>query len=236
MKYIATGKDDYGYDTYSPCDCMIAQNQARAFSSSQITLAFKQKNFDTFEIGDTHSAIKMAYHTSRGYANQFQKVKDTDFNGICILGNVGSGKTHLLMAICNQIMENQYMYNGYPRTPSVLYFPWVEGFNGLKDNLPSLEENINKMQKVDVLYIDDMWKGRKEPTDFQIEQAFAVLNYRYIERLPTLISSEKDIDAMCKIDEAIGSRINEMCRNFRIILKGGRELNYRLREDSNGTI
>jgi len=231
MKYIATAKDDYGNDLYSPCECMIAENQARSFNSSQITFEFKQKNFDTFDLADIHPSVRMAFHTCRGYANQFQKVKDGDYNGMCILGNVGCGKTHLLMAICNHLMTNQYLYNGVLKFPRLLYFPWVEGFNGLKNDLSSLEEHINKMQKADVLYIDDMWKGRKEATDFQIEQIFAVINYRYIERLPTLISSEKDIDAMCRIDEAIGSRINEMCRNFRIILKGGKELNYRMKEE-----
>ena len=88
------------------------------------------------------------------------------------------------------------------------------------------------MQKAEVLFIDDMWKGRKEPTPFQIEQMFAVINDRYMEKRPVLISSEKDIDQMCDFDEAIGSRINEMCKDFRVLLKGGRELNYRLREDT----
>lgn len=113
----------------------------------------------------------------------------------------------------------------------VLYFPWVEGFNEIKDDFSVMEERIRKMQRVDILFIDDMWKGREKPTSFQIEQIFAVLNYRYMEHKPVMISSERDIDQMCDIDEALGSRINEMCKDYRVVLKGGRELNYRLREE-----
>lgn len=230
-RFVVTGRDEHGYELYSDCECKLADIQKNAFTSSKITFEFKQKNFDRFNLADLSPQIRTAYQFARTYSNQFEKIKDERNNGICILGNAGSGKTHLLMAICNRLMNERYTYNGQLKTPSVLYFPWVEGFNEMKDDLSQLELKINKMQQVDVLYIDDMWKGRKEPTSFQIEQAFAVINYRYMERKPILISSERDIDAMCDIDEALGSRINEMCKNFRVVLKGGRELNYRLREE-----
>lgn len=166
--------------------------------------------------------VQGAYHCARTYLERFDRIREERHNGIALLGRPGSGKTHLLMAVANGLML---------RGVSVLYFPWVEGFNEIKDDLSLCEERINRMQKVEVLFIDDMWKGRTKPTDFQIEQMFAVINYRYMEKKPVLISSEKDIDQMCDIDEALGSRINEMCKDFRVILKGGRELNYRMRED-----
>ncbi|MFD2746968.1 hypothetical protein ACFSTH_11710 [Paenibacillus yanchengensis] len=74
-----------------------------------------------------------------------------------------------------------------------------------------------------------MFKGRKEPTTFQLEQLFGLVNHRYLNNKPLLISSEKSISQICEFDEAIGSRINEMCRNYRVILSGSQELNYRLK-------
>lgn len=209
-------------DVGKACECKESRSIERTFKTSKITIEFQKRNFDTFSLASIPASIRIAYQTARVYANRFQEFRGTKNNSMCLLGNVGSGKTHLLMAIANELM-NQGV--------KVLYFPWVEGFNEIKDDLSLTEERINRMQKVDLLFIDDMWKGRKEPTPFQIEQAFAVINYRYMEKLPVLISSERDIDQMCDIDEAIGSRINEMCKDFRIILKGGREMNYRLRED-----
>lgn len=192
------------------------------FKSSRITFEFQTKTFDNFDIGGRPTAVQGAYHCARAYMESFEQVKKDRQNSIALLGRPGCGKTHLLMAVSNELIRGGVQ---------VLYFPWVEGFNEIKDDLSLCEERVNRMQKVDVLYIDDMWKGRKEPTPFQIEQMFAVINYRYMEKLPVLISSERDIDQMCDIDEGIGSRINEMCKDFRVILRGGKELNYRLRED-----
>lgn len=151
-------------------------------------------------------------------------VKDVDDKGmpnrsIALLGRPGSGKTHLLMAISNYLLA---------KSVQVLYFPFVEGFNEIKGNLDTLESRIFQLQQADVLFIDDLFKGRKEIKDFVIEQVFAIINYRYLEKKPTLISSEKTIAGLCEIDEGIGSRINEMCRDYRVILTGGIELNYRL--------
>jgi DNA replication protein DnaC len=219
--YIATRED--GSEYYKVCECAGKNKIDRAMNSSKITWEFQKKNFDNFSLEDIPSVVRGAYQCAQQYVNQFDEIKNTRKNSIALLGNPGCGKTHLMMAIANELMN---------RSVKVLYFPWVEGFNEIKDDLSQIEDRITKMQKVDVLFIDDMWKGRKDPTAFQIEQAFAIINHRYMEHKPTLISSERTIDQMCDFDEAIGSRINEMCKDYRVLLKGGRELNYRLREDA----
>lgn len=225
--YVERGSD--GYEVYRECECWKSAKTERMFKSSRITFEFQTKTFDNFDIGGRPTAVQGAYHCARAYLETFEQVRKERQNSIALLGRPGCGKTHLLMAVSNELIR---------QGSQVLYFPWVEGFNEIKDDLSLCEERINRMQKVDVLYIDDMWKGRKDsrtgkmaPTPFQVEQIFAVINYRYMEKLPVLISSEMDIDDMCDIDEAIGSRINEMCRDFRVVLKGGKDLNYRLRED-----
>lgn len=195
----------------------------RLFESSRITWEFQQKTLDNFDIMGRPPIVQGAYHCAKNYLDHFEKFRNERQNSIALLGRPGCGKTHLLMAVANGLIGQ-----GIP----VLYFPWVEGFNEIKDNLDLTEERINRMQTVPVLFIDDMWKGRKQPTDFQIEQIFAVINDRYLNKLPVLISSEKDIDEMCSFDEAIGSRINEMCKDFRVVLKGDKSLNYRLREET----
>ena len=63
-----------------------------------------------------------------------------------------------------------------------------------------------------------------------MEQIYAVVNYRYLNHLPILLSSEKTIDEICYIDEALGSRIFEMSRDYLLQIKGDRmSLNYRLK-------
>lgn len=222
---FANGEEiHYEMDVWKSCDCKENRRIERAFQSSRITFEFQKKSFDTFNLELLHESIRGAYHCSRNYTTSFQEFKSERQNSIALLGQSGSGKTHLLMAISNELMSSGKQ--------KVLYFPWVEGFHEIKDDLSLTEERIQRMQQVDVLFIDDMFKGRKEPTSFQIEVAFAVINHRYMEKKPILISSERDVDQICGLDEALGSRIKEMCADFLVIIKGGRELNYRLREES----
>lgn len=81
-----------------------------------------------------------------------------------------------------------------------------------------------------MLFIDDLFKPPSQPTAYEIRKMYEVINYRYMEQMPIMISSERKISDLVDIDEALGSRINEMCREFRVELDGGREMNYRMRE------
>ncbi|MNM25420.1 DNA replication protein DnaC [compost metagenome] len=187
--------------------------------TSKITPEFQSKGFKNFVQEGRPKAVLDALKAAWNYAHDLDD-RNIPNKSIALLGRPGCGKTHLLMAISNNLLS---------KGTQVLYFPFVEGFNEIKSNLDTLEQRIQQLQQAQVLYIDDLFKGRKEITDFVIEQTFAIINYRYLEKKPILISSEKTIAELCEIDEAIGSRINEMCWDYLVILKGGIELNYRLR-------
>lgn len=112
------------------------------------------------------------------------------------------------------------------------YFPFVEGFNNLRDDLSALDGKIDRMQRVDVLLIDDLFKpakGEPRATAWQVDQMYAVINHRYLNHKPVMVSSELDINALCNVDEALGTRIFEMCKDFIVTIQGDRfELNHRL--------
>lgn len=215
---ILLRRDD-GHEYCVDCECKKERRAERMMKSSKITEEFQKKSFQNFEREGRAKVVLQALQAAANYANNFENFKDARCNSIALLGRPGCGKTHLLMAVSNYLIKKGI---------GVIYFPWVEGFNEIKDNLDMMESRIRQLQQAEVLYIDDMFKGRKEPTDFQLEQLFAIINYRYLENKPVLISSERTIMQICEIDEAIGSRINEMCRDYRVTLTGGIELNYRL--------
>jgi DNA replication protein DnaC len=85
------------------------------------------------------------------------------------------------------------------------------------------------MKQVDVLYWDDLFKHPKEPTSFEIDLAFEVLNYRYLNLKPTIISSERTPNELLAIDEALGSRILERSKGHLAVIQGI-ECNYRLKD------
>jgi DNA replication protein DnaC len=212
-------KDAEGRDVWKICECKSIRRIERLMKSSYITDEFRQKRFGNFIRDGRPQAVADAFEAAREYATEFRQIRNRRENSIALLGRPGCGKTHLLMAIANKLLCSGV---------GVAYFPWVEGFNDLKSDMDTAAEKVYRLQQAEVLYIDDLFKGRKEVTPYQMEQLFAIINYRYLQHKPMLISSERTISDMCEIDEGIGSRIYEVCRRYKVTLQGGQELNFRL--------
>jgi len=215
-------RNEAGYEVWRYCECRASRQAERLIQASKITPEFRQKTFATFDLSQVTGIVRDAYTVAYEYAQTFDAVRERRQNSIALVGRPGSGKTHLLMAVANTLLA---------RRTEVLYFPWVEGFNALKTDFAKLENKVRRLQTIPVLYLDDAFKGRGMPTDFQREQLFAIINYRYVHNLPVMVSSERDFDQMCEMDEAIGSRIWEMAKSYTATLVDEKEeLNYRLRE------
>lgn len=192
--------------------------------SSEITEEFRKLGFKSFITDGKPPVIKEAFDCALEYFQEFDAIKETRQNSIALLGQPGAGKTHLLTAIANNLINRLHV--------PVLYFPYVEGFNDLKDDFDKLAEKLERMKKIDVLFVDDLFKpakGKPRATDWQVEQMYAVINHRYLNHMPIMISSELTVDELCNIDEALGTRIYQMCQDYTVVIKGDRkELNHRL--------
>lgn len=136
------------------------------------------------------------------------------------MGQPGSGKTHLSIAIANQLIENHI---------SVIYMQYRDVITILKQTISNDSEvyqaQINKYKDAKVLLIDDLFKGSITKSDINI--MFEIANHRYLKKLPTIISTEKTFEELLEIDEAVGSRIIEMSKDHLIQLVG-KKLNYRI--------
>ena len=214
--------DDTGYivEDYEarPCKCLEVRRAERLFKSSQITPAFRQKTFDNFYVKGKQAIIKKMADCGKNYVANFSEL---DGRWMALLGAPGSGKTHISMAVCNALIK-QYI--------PVLYFQHVEGIKEFYSMFAQKEDiggKVERMKTAPVLYWDDLYKPPKEPKDFEIELAFEVLNYRYINLLPTIISSELIPERLLEIDEATGSRIIERAKGH-LVTVSGEGLNYRL--------
>ena len=108
--------------------------------------------------------------------------------------------------------------------------PYRDAITKLKqsvsENKEYYQELINKYKKAEILLIDDLFKGKVNETDINI--MFEIINHRYINKLPLIVSTEYLIEEMLSFDEAIGSRIYEMAKGFIVEIRG-KENNYRLR-------
>ncbi len=160
-----------------------------------------------------------AFRTANIYAKNFKQLQSDRRNSIMFMGQVGSGKTHLSLAIANKLMDKGI---------GVIYMPYRESIMSLKQNImeeESYKKLMNRYKNSRVLLIDDLFKGGVTKSDLNI--MFEIINHRYFNNLPMIISTEKYLEELMNIDEAIGSRIIEMSKAY-IINLVGKKLNYRI--------
>ncbi|MDO7787892.1 ATP-binding protein [Desulforamulus aquiferis] len=205
------------------CPCQQQRKMERLMESSQITPAFRSKTFENFSINQRPPVIQDMFECARDYANRFEEIQLTENNWLVYLGEVGCGKTHLSMAVANSLLA---------KTIPVLYFPHVEGIKELlkyfqQKSETGIHTRVEKMKKAQVLIWDDLFKGRDKPTDWVMELVFEVINYRYLNLLPTVINSERLDYMLLELDKATGSRILERGKGYTVIVEG-QACNYRL--------
>lgn len=207
---------DVETNTAKPCKCREVKRYRRILEASGISQEFQKKTFDNFITKGRPKIIQQAKETAVEYAKNFENEKS-----IAFIGTVGCGKTHLGAAIANELMG---------RGIGVLYVNYRDMINKLKQSVTD-EENYNremhKYKNATVLFIDDLFKGLK---DADIKYIYEVVNYRYFNNKKLIITSERKALEWLDIDEAIGSRIYEMCKG-RIVEFEGKGLNYRLTGD-----
>lgn len=125
-----------------------------------------------------------------------------------VCGRSGSGKTHITAAIARELIEAGM---------ETRYFMWRHDAPRLKASVNDRAEYERMMQELTdcrVLVIDDLWKGGNV-TEADVNVTFELLNARYnAPSKLTLISTEKSINQILSIDEAIGGRICERAKGF----------------------
>lgn len=208
-----------GFQTLKPCECQIIRKSLQIIKKSGLSDLLDEYTFDKFETNTTWQRnIKEA---------GLRFIDDTYGNWFFAGGQVGSGKSHICTAIVNDLML---------RGNEALYMRWRDDVVSLKKSLVSdgtdYADEINRFKSVKVLYIDDFFKSEKgkPPTTADINLAFELLNHRYINKdLVTIISSEKFINELLEIDEAIGSRIYQRSKKYCVEVYSDKTKNIRLK-------
>lgn len=200
------------------CECRAVRQSEEILRKSGISEEFRKKTFGNFNYSSDLQLMKI-YKSANQYVKVFKDIEKNRNNSIIFTGQVGAGKTHLSLAIANTLMNNGV---------GVVYMGYREIIMKIKQNIMDqvyYNKIMNRYKKCRVLLIDDLFKGNISGSDINI--IFEIINYRYFNNLPTIISSEKGINNILEIDEAIGSRIIEMSKGY-ICEVRGKKLNHRI--------
>jgi len=183
-----------------PCTCRLAEIEQRRLEQLRAlsNLAhLPHMTFDTFlprghaMPPEKQQNLRQAFEEARRYAE--------DPRGwLILLGAYGCGKTHLAAAIANQAIGRgqpvlfvvvpdllDYLRATYSPTSPVRY-----------------DERFDQVRNAPLLILDDL--GTQSSTPWAREKLFQILNHRYVTRLPTVITSNQELE---EIDLRIRSRM-----------------------------
>ena len=225
-----TGWLETEYNCYKKCSCV----EIDYIKSCWANYGVRPEAAKTLEEYIAHNKISaLVKQKANKYVLEFSEVRAKENNWFGIFGQTGAGKSHVAVAIGASLL------NRAEKPLKVVYMPYLEVMRELKTNV--LEEEyyvklLTRYQRAEVLIIDDLFKDKVkrskvayELTETDIKHLYPIINFRYLNKLPTIISSECKPDMLLDLDEALGGRILERCED-NITIFSGEENNYRLRK------
>ncbi|MBQ8912951.1 MAG: ATP-binding protein [Lachnospiraceae bacterium] len=203
------------------CGCVELKRAKKVFESSGI-MEFMEVGFKGY-LTYNDEILEKARSKAIDYYKHFKDTEKDRYNSILFCGQVGAGKTHLGVAISNNLIDIGV---------AVMYMPYRNVVTLLKQNITdeaAYYKELSKYLNARVLFVDDLLKGKITESDNNI--LFEIINYRYLKHLPMIVTTEKNLDELLAFDEAIGSRIIEMCKGNIVYFGRDESLNHRLRKD-----
>lgn len=203
------------------CECKTIINNMKLIEKSGMSGLVKYK-FNDYIVEETYQKIMKSTaieYLKTGYINRFS---------LGFLGQSGTGKTMLCSCVCNMLLEKGI---------EVVYITYADiktKFTEGKVEHNFYNEEIQKIRNCEVLYIDDLFKGINNT--FHIDVLFELINHRYNSERVTIFSSEFLINDILEINQALGSRIIEMCDMYLVEINKDINKNYRYKNSNFKTI
>ncbi len=197
---ITDVRDGSGYDVI--CQCVIQRTEQQKllsmFNNAQIPKRFANKTLTNFDA----SKQPAAHSVTKKYIQNWQENKNQG-RGLFYTGPVGCGKTHLAFGTVNELIK--------------------KGVRSLAATVPDLmddlrpqpgsniDKKIEALKTVDLLVLDDL--GAQRNTEWVTERIFVILNARYNNLLPTIITSNSYLEELERVHNwtRMVDRLLEMC-------------------------
>jgi len=169
---------------------------------------YRHMRFDTFEIGRRESAeerrnLSRVLDAARSYAEK-------PAGWFLLTGHYGSGKTHLAAAIAHYrvTIGDDVMFMTVPDLLDFLRVTYRP------DAKTSFDQRFNAIRNASLLVLDDL--GAENPSAWAQEKLFQIIDFRYVSRLPTVLTTAK---TMHQLSERIQTRLmdDRICNTFNLI-------------------
>lgn len=172
-----------------------ARSQEIGFSNLQL---YRSMTFETF---DTDSYFREESASLRRVKAAAARWAQAPENWLCILGDYGSGKTHLAAAIANRLHENGKDVFFYTIT-DLLDFLRV-AFDPQSNS--RFDKRFHEIQNAPYLILDDL--SLASATAWAKEKLFQIIDSRYLAKLPTVVTISETFERLEATSPRLATRL-----------------------------
>ena len=221
--------EENGHQYMKPCpECYAKRQVVRRLKASGISPQdYARYTLESYSENRSPESAKI-----KSLAKRFLSEHKNNAQGFGVFGSSGVGKTHICIAVCQELTrkfsEPHYYFSYRSEIPSLI--------KALRSYREEYEDVLDRWKKCKNLYVDDLFKcagkveqvaenGRMHSRLVSIDNddlkiMYDILNARYLNHLPTLFSSEYSVNDISRIDSALGSRIFEMINPYGLTVYG----------------
>ncbi len=176
------------------CECRFSEQAERERETLRRLSNLDGFTRHTFEDFEPVAGTEEAFEVARAFARD----PDPEHRWLYLRGGVGVGKTHLAVATALEIRE---------RNGSVYFAVVPDLLDHLRATFDpargvAYDDRFNAIRGAFLLVLDDL--GTENTTPWAREKLYQIINHRYVERLPTIVTSNQDHR---HVDERILSRL-----------------------------
>lgn len=212
-QYICKICDDTGYLNGRLCQCAIQLARNFEFDKMSSKMPIKESTFDNFELryykDSAHDLMTSVLARCKQFASEFELGRP----GMIFMGKTGVGKTHISLAIANEVLKKGY---------GVVYGTAGEFLGKIeKEHFGRAEgDTLKLLCECDLLIIDDL--GAEFQTQFTASAIHELINSRIMEGKPTIISTNL---SPAELAQAYGDRVSSrIIGNFEPIKFEGNDI------------
>lgn len=191
--------------TVKECECEKDKRHKfevqKLFAELHVPKRYQNKTLENF---DETRLTGRAYDMAVQYVKRFDELRHENTNGIIFVGPTGTGKTHLAYGILNALVP-------HVRSAICGSVPDLMEMLRPKADKELGEKRLHALKTSDLVVLDDL--GAEQESTWVTERLFMILNARYNEQLPTIITSNVELKTLESMTgwARVGSRISEMC-------------------------
>ena len=216
-KYVCVKCGDTGYIDGLMCDCAKKEAQRIAYKKLSETCPIENCTLESFSVNkypncedeygrNPHKNMKRIFDYTKKYVDNFNENSDS----LLLFGSTGLGKTHLSLAIANEVIKKGY---------GVIYGPASHLLNQISQEHFKNNSEDTKLQHLlncDLLILDDL--GSEFNNSFITSVIYDVINTRILANKPTIINTNLSFEEIeSRYSERVLSRIAGCYRLFEFL-------------------